>query len=368
MNKINCCICDTPFQLFTCLNIFYGNNDSGETDLFLGNVFQDKEHMIKRLKEAKIFRHIYIYDVNEYENSTLCVVLNKVQRMIKPEKYIERVVKEKFVLSEQQYTDVYISMAFRFSIAFVLGCPNATLHYYDDGLGSYLGKIYEHSIDRKWKLLYGLFGVSYKRLYPDVRHVYSAMLCKSEMTGELMEISRNNYLDEEYRAFLKDVFEYERNGHYDRKTMVYLTRPNDFKKEQIDALDAELEKKLLAYGNECLLRVHPRDLRKDLVAIDKDEMLKLWELVCLDSVREDMSLIGWFSTAQFIPKILYDMEPEIVLTFPMYKECFSDDWMKKYLQFAEDVRDIYRDKSKIVLINSMEEFEQYLSRKCNKSL
>ncbi len=367
MNKINCCICDTPFQLFTCLNIFYGNN-SGETDLFLGNAFQDNGHIVRRLKEAEIFRHIYFYDVNEYENSIFRSVSNKFQRIIKPGKYVERVVKEQFVLREQKYTDVYISMAFRFSIAFVLSCSDATLHYYDDGLGSYFGKIYEHSIDCKWKLLYGLFGVSYKRLYPDVRHVYSAVLCKSEMTGQLVEIPKDNYLNEAYRSLFKDVFEYERNELYDRKTMVYLTRPNDFKKEQIDVIDTELEKKLLSYGEECLLRVHPRDLRKNAVSIDKDEMLKLWELVCLDSVREDMSLIGWFSTAQFIPKILYDMEPEIVLTFPMYKECFADDWMRKYFQFTEDVRDLYRDKNKIVLINSMEEFEQYLSGKCNKSL
>lgn len=367
MKKINCCICDTLFQLFTCLNMFYGQNDDSVTDLFLGTMFQDKKYILDGLKEAKVFRGIYYFDSVEEETSVLSAMTNKFQRIVNPEKYINRVVKDDFVLREQQYTDVYISMAFRFSIAFVFGCPDATVHYYDDGLGSYLGKIYEHTIDLKWKLTYGFFGKSYKCLYPDVRHVYNVGLCKSEMSGELVEIPRENYLDEKYREFLSKLFHYERNDIYDKKRMVYLTRPNDFKKEQIDALDAEIEKKLLMCKKECLLRVHPRDSRTDIVPIDRDEMLKLWELVCLDSIREDMSLIGWFSTAQFIPKILYDMEPEIVLIFPMYKDCFSEDWMRKYFQFTEDVRDIYREKNKIKLINSMEEFEQYLSKMSDKS-
>lgn len=364
MKKVNCCICDTLFQLFTALNMFYGQSDDCVTDLFLGTVFLDKKYIIDKLKEAGIFRRICLYDPREEETSFISATANKFQRIVRPEKYVDRVVKGDFILKEQQYTDVYISMAFRFSIAVVLGCPNATLHYYDDGLGSYFGKIYEHSIDYKWKLIYGLFGKSYKRLYPDVRHVYNVGLCKSEMSGELVEISRNNYLDENYRQFLRELFEYERNNIYDRKKIIYLTRPNDFKQAEIDVMDAEIEKKLLAYEKECLLRVHPRDFRTDIVSVDKDEFLKLWELVCLDSIREDMSLIGWFSTAQFIPKILYDMEPELVLTFPMYKSCFSKEWMTKYFQFVEDVRDIYRDKNKIILINSMEEFEQYLRNIC----
>ena len=84
MKKVNCCICDTLFQLFTCLNMFYGQNDDSVTDLFLGTIFQDKKYILDGLKEAKVFRGIYYFDSVEEEMSVLSAMTNKFQRIVNP--------------------------------------------------------------------------------------------------------------------------------------------------------------------------------------------------------------------------------------------------------------------------------------------
>ena len=137
-----------------------------------------------------------------------------------------------------------------------------------------------------------------------------------------------------------------------------------FGRREIDLLDEKIEKKLLNYRDDMLVRIHQSDFRESIIKIDNDNKRKLWELVCLDHISEEMYLLSWFSTAQFMPKILFDKEPGIILTFPLYKKYFSEKEYEEFVQFTEDVKQIYRDKSKIIIIESLDALEQQLKRIC----
>ncbi len=364
MKKVNCCVCDTLYQLFNCINLFYAEEADSETDIYIGNAFYNVEVIAQRLREQGIFRNVYVYIEDEKEKGIFKKISNKYERIVNPRAFIGRVVTEEVFPDEKQYTDIYISMPYRFAIAMILSYPDANVQYYEDGLGSYFGKAYNFTIDRKWKLVYGLFGISYKCLVPQKTYVYNKALSKSQMEGDIVEMPKVNYMDSRYRKVLRDIFDYEDNAIYDEKKCVYLTRPNVFGKKEIDGLDSEIEKQLLTYKQQCVLRIHQRDLRTDIVQIDKDEKRKLWELLCLENLTENVCLAGWFSTAQFVPKILYDMEPKILLTFPIYKKYLPKEKYEQYMQFTKDFMKIYRNKERIMLVYSVEEFKDCLAAIC----
>ena len=86
-----------------------------------------------------------------------------------------------------------------------------------------------------------------------------------------------------------------------------------------------------------------------------DDGKNMWEMECLNSIRDDHILISCCSTAQLTPKIVGGKEPYI---FFLHRFLLDDESaIKKGLEnMIENLTALYSDKSKILIPNSVEEF------------
>ena len=77
-----------------------------------------------------------------------------------------------------------------------------------------------------------------------------------------------------------------------------------------------------------------------------------------------MRVITPYSTAAALPKLLFDEEPEII--------CLTKIFDQKYIEgelttiFFENIKKIYRDKNKVIIPETMEEFRKIIKELKNK--
>ena len=96
-----------------------------------------------------------------------------------------------------------------------------------------------------------------------------------------------------------------------------------------------------------------------IVDLDDKKCQKLtaripWELFCQQYVDDDSVLIAISSTACFTPKIIYDMEPTVILL----EKLFDNDTNRGVSGYFESVKGIYKDKSKVFIPESIEELQE----------
>ena len=84
-----------------------------------------------------------------------------------------------------------------------------------------------------------------------------------------------------------------------------------------------------------------------------DTTNNMWEMECAKQITESHILIGCFSTAQFTPKLIFNVEPTIVFTYKLYKNMSVD-----VEQTVERLREIYTNPEKVVVLDSLSELQK----------
>ena len=88
------------------------------------------------------------------------------------------------------------------------------------------------------------------------------------------------------------------------------------------------------------------------------------ELECCNTISDNHILIGGFSTAQLMPKILDGAEPYLIFVYKLFfdsKELSSTFW-KSTETFIYKFRDQYKNKNKVFIPETMEEFKAILEK------
>ena len=84
-----------------------------------------------------------------------------------------------------------------------------------------------------------------------------------------------------------------------------------------------------------------------------------WELICSKEINDNTVLIGVFSTAQFSPKELYNIEPYIIFLYKIIKPVGID--IKAIDEMTALLKNTYRNKTKIIIPNNIDEFIQNIA-------
>lgn len=112
------------------------------------------------------------------------------------------------------------------------------------------------------------------------------------------------------------------------------------------------------------MRFHPRMLKPEDSFLDftVDRAGSLWELICADQITDRHILISKCSTSQFIPKMLFDKEPWLIFTCRLYEYVNKRDrrLREKDEEMINRAMDIYRNKEKIIVINSWKEIDSII--------
>ena len=125
----------------------------------------------------------------------------------------------------------------------------------------------------------------------------------------------------------------------------------------------------MKFKNNGIYRKHPRDTHETRLKFAEDQSCCLWELICGEIINDDNVLLSICSSAQIMPKILYDKEPWIIFTYKLYGLEKSNVYKNRFKPIIEMIKQKYRNMNKVVEPGSIKELEEVINyiMKLNKA-
>lgn len=350
-------VCWTPYQVFNAINFVMNDVEGarGNTDIYIYHDFGNSRKLSEALKRADIFCHVYDIEVYDKRKKIWYSKFSKIKRLLMPYSTVRHFLRADIDVRKQGYKTLVISGNNLFSINMYNCIKGLEVCFIDDGTGTYFGDLRERDITLLYKIFNKLFGrgpMSYdvKKLYINNKEICRSTIC--ENVEQLPAIKEGS----EAETALCRVFDYKESDAYKGKRFIYLTQPltETSAGESATLTEGKILSKL---GEDVLVRVHPRQNSEEYGAFALDKTNNLWELECVRHITDSHVLIGGFSTAQFMPKILADVEPTLIFTYKLY-----GDIMPTATETINLLKTIYRDQNKIIVVETMDELDGILKK------
>jgi len=338
-------VCHTPYQVVNTLSLA---TKSEKADVCVCAQFKDAEVVAENLKKTGLFQNVILYkNFKTYKNGMVQKAVTLL-RLILPGTTLAslRVGKK----ANSNYRALYFSYFTPFTDCLKLTNPTATIHMYEDGVGSYcITDLEDFARTGIFKIFNAVFfndALTYRAKSLHLNRPACYMGVPYESVEQLPAVTDT--------AALETVFGYTENPAYADNRFVYLTQP--LEETAVGEKAKAIEETLLsACGDRAVLRVHPRQNRERYAAYTQDTAGNLWELECAKQITDTHILIGAFSTAQFTPKMLFDREPTVVFTHKLYGNLLDTaDAM------IDILKKMYRAPEKIVVVETEEQLRCFL--------
>lgn len=357
-----CYVCDTPFQVLNSINHRY--HFRGDiADIYIGNQFYNCKEIAKALDLEQLFDHVYVYDCPNYRGKT-DYVISKIKEIIDIEDCMNSWLHTKNA-ELNSYDVIYMSLYTRFSYGLRELNPRAEVVFFEDGCGTYLGKEHEWSFETRKKIFRLL-----RKDFPDLR--YSKLLVNNMDYYRINNPSKNesvdslpqfNAEDRNLLGLLTRVFDVSKDDLYQHNRIVYLSAPNDNHIDKYWEIENRILMELNGINKSFVVRLHPRQKEAEYEDFTLDKNRLLWELIVLQHINNRSVLIASFSTAQLVPKLLYNLEPALIFTYPLYLSDTSSEVYNRIELAVENLKRIYSEPQKIAVIHKYSElkFCEYLT-------
>ncbi len=310
-----CAVCETPYQCLNILNFICNQKEYviDSFDLYIGTLFPKSDDIAKKISSKDIFTNVYTYSYRREEKNKISFFFARMEKFAFSRKYIKFLTNNKKI--SLSYDVIMISTMSRMATAIISSLPNVAVWHYDDGLGSYIGKQAALTPSFKRSLLMKVKRINHNRFTPKM--VFLNNPCMSRTKWEATVCSLPSLLNQsaEFNELLNYVFDYSFES-YKKKRFIFLGQPIRYDEES-KFITAEILHAL--EGSDSLYRMHPLEKKVFDIPIDVDECKTSWELLCRDIIQNDCVLIGYNSTAQFIPKMVYNSETKVIFTAFLYK-------------------------------------------------
>lgn len=352
-------VADTPLQVLNSIRFVCENqeNSAGISDMYIYHQFKNSREISERLKKGCLFNNVY--DIEPYKLYKGFVRKPvTLFRILLPKLAIKKSAKQKIPLDDKAYETICLCCPTQFITGLHMVYPEARTLLIEDGTGSYLGDIVGDNetglfkaIDRL--IFGGKLGVKPEKIYLSNPELAEGTV--SYEKGLLKPISADTMTK------VKSIFGYIENDLYLAHRVVYLTQPLDARPGYMPENDS-LVMKFVAevFGETYIARVHPRQSDMDFSGLSKDTVCNLWELECINGINGEKILIGAFSTAQFMPKILTGAEPYVICTYKLLFNDLSDPFWQNAQDFVESFKKMYKNPNRIIVPETFEEFETVL--------
>lgn len=347
----------TPFQTLNAINLAVNVlNDGYEIDLFFRDFREDTHSILNELSKYDFFSNIYVYDLRN-KNEGLSYYLNDVEQGLMPKRFIEGLMKTPLKLATKKYDVITVTSGTELEVAFTRVFPRARIIAYDDGLGSYIGDIiHDHKLNIIWRLM----GRTTKNIWPECLYVNNDSFCESKLSTNILQLPSLESQPLEYKEIIFSIFGAKKTKIYESKKYVYLTQPLTEIGNDAENVNKMIEQIIEKSGNEAIYRKHPRDFHEINISIDEDRTGCLWELICNSQITDNSVLIGICSTAQIMPKIIYDKEPKLIFLYKLFDFEDSSVVEKRFEPIVKKISSIYRKKNQIVIPSNLTELEALL--------
>ena len=360
----------TPFQIFNCINIYSNLDVEEKADLFLYTYASDLRNIAKRVSESEIFEHVYLL-----ENTPKPGRIQMINAVFRPGRLLGGI-------ELKEYSSLYISYS---------GIPNMLLYnllykkskklklyFYEDGVSSYYNGLFQHTKNvetiRKIRglrndtenvekvLLYEprLNSVTYKtqtveKLYPtykeDILQKLDNIYAITKGAKELLFDSKYLYFDHDYKKYVGDEFFF------------------NFNQNEIVNNIAEIVGRILVKVSP-LSDVEHSTYEGKKVTVSNFERAP-WEiLIHQDKNLESRCLITVCSNAVITPKSVYGKEPYVLILgkalYNLGLTNSTDVWSERMGKYYARVSEIYKDKEKFCVAETMEEAYLFLESAIEK--
>lgn len=205
--------------------------------------------------------------------------------------------------------------------------------------------------------------------------LYRPDLCRSDIDFEKLQLPAvKKQTNPVVFSILENALggvDYSKIIRYEKKNFVYFSSYNLSDKSFDSQSTAILDRMLSCTGGVgTITKVHTHmtahaqkfalEFEEKGAYVDRDKYL-FESLYANLTRRERMVLVSCASTATITPKFMFDEEPYVIFTYRLYngyRQCGveRDDWL------ANIVRDAYTDKSRVLVPNSMDEFNAIIRR------
>ena len=348
-----------PFQAMNEINFVLNNvaDSKGKSDAYIYHMFKGSDELSQKIKESGVFNNVYDFDEYKEYNP----ILNKlvtIVRLLYPKLALKHSCRGKLPLDKKNYKAIYISNPLAFMIDLHNVYPRADVFFIEDGTGSYFGNISDQSTNI-FKMVDKFFFNGQKSISPAAIYYSNPQLSKATIGCEVRSLpllSNGENFD-----IIKKIFDYKDNCLYTKNNLVYLTQPLDDREYFIKENEKNIEKLIEeVFASNAVARVHPRHFGVKFEKMNMDTYANLWELECIEQISDKNILIGAFSTAQFMPKILKNTEPTVVFTYKLLFTNLDNEFWRGIETFISDFKSLYNDKSKIHVPETLDELEKLL--------
>lgn len=336
---------DTPLQLLNSVvhKIYHSGNNS---DIWIVNQFKNAGELTRNTEKTQLFDSVVAL---KPERKGRLKHIWTIIGLLFPNLYTKYLLG--YDVKKLGYEAIYFCAPTKlFDFIIAAGKP-VYVYGIEDGIGSYYGDIFTDYLSsryisiRKWLN----HGYSIRKLFLNNTEIYNGVYRdRLEFLGE-----KNAKTDE----ILKKIF-YSKtpDKKYYRKRCIYLNQPI------CDFDDAHKEAEKTIYDGLCellkddmVVRLHPREMEQGIYRKSTVESGKsMWEMICKNYINDNSLLIGMSSTAQFVPKFMYNFEPYVIFTYKLYDE-LSYKNVERYEKLFILLKSTYKASDKVIRVESMKE-------------
>lgn len=348
--------CDTPIQVLNAVNLKETYYKEYEGDIYIYAQFKNAKNLFSGLAKSKVFNNVFL--VEPYRKySAMVRKIVTIKRMLLPYNTLKQYCVDKKIV-KRKYDIIAFSFITSFTIS-VFGMAKADKFILlEDGIGTYVSDILNNYTSSIFKRIAA--HMSYKEIFtPQKIAVYNPQMLKEK---EVEVLKLENTFPENLGKKIEQIFGYKENTFYRDNKIVYLTQPLQENKGFSAEKAEEIIHVLKQQKEDIVVRIHPRDNAEYYKEFCSDSVNNLWELECIHQISDDSILIGGYSTTQFMPKILKNVEPYVIFLYKLLFDDLDEDYWKNIEVFIRKIKANYSKTNKIIVPETIEELEKIMDK------
>lgn len=348
-------VCNTPLQIMNAINIVINNVESTKdnTDIFIIQSFKKCSEISNRIEESQLFNKVF-YCTPKAKTISRFVDLLDTKKIFELYEYNN----ESFV--DNKYEQIFVSDRNLLAVGLNY-ISKGSIFVYDDGIISYVGNHlvnknnYEHPwLNRMFKT--DVYSYDIKKHY-----VNNKDFCKSNVSSNIEQLPYLNNNENKAIELIKKVFDYKEDFLSEHKLIIF-EQPIDKKEGYNGKTFSELFDNNLYNRLNPIVRLHPVQKDVEYKHVLMDNINNLWEIDCIENVKDSNILLSYYSSAQISPKLLANKEPILIFIYKLFLSDLSSFDTKNIELSIENVKANYKNKNRIFVPENENELEEILFR------
>lgn len=346
----------TPFHLFGVIHFIVDKKLVGKTDAYIICQFPNADEIVKRVISSGIFSSVKCTHLDRIESAQKLWIF--IGLFISPKMYVRHLFGRD--IPSSNYENVYYSAPTRTNDIFVIANHSPKVYGVDDGIGSYLSDVFSVSLGKKYEFIKKAL---HKNYTVQAQYLFMPEFYNGVQNRTILNLISNNNSYSQASMFAHQIFKVDNVNNYITYHHIYLNQPvSDFPDITVQIEEEKTIFNIISssLNRNLLVRLHPREKHSELYhTCTIDQFNPMWELICSDIIDESYSLIACFSTAQFTPKLLFNKEPVLIFTYPLYTN-ISNESKTRFSSMVSRLRDIYSHPEKIIVIDKLSDLSEVL--------